>query len=55
MGARHLEIGCGTGTLLEMAIKWRRRRKLPESEIVGVDYAESMLAARATASQRTST
>lgn len=44
MGARHLEIGCGTGTLLEMAIKWRRRRKLPESEVVGVDYAESMLA-----------
>lgn len=43
-GPRHLEVACGTGTLLEMILGWRRRRKLPPSDIVGVDYAEKMLA-----------
>lgn len=43
-GARHLELACGTGTLLELILKWRRWKKLPEVEIVGVDYAEKMLA-----------
>ncbi len=43
-GARHLELACGTGTLLEMMLKWRRRRRLPPTQVVGVDYAESMLA-----------
>lgn len=43
-GPRHLEVACGTGTLLEMALKWRKRRGLPEVEVIGIDYAESMLA-----------
>lgn len=43
-GAKHLEVACGTGTLLEMILKWRQRRKLPESNVVGIDYAPSMLA-----------
>ncbi len=42
-GARHLEIACGTGTLLEMVLNWRRRRSLPEVQVTGIDYAESML------------
>lgn len=44
VGERHLDIACGSGTLLEMVLKWRRRRNLPVGEVVGVDYAESMLA-----------
>lgn len=43
-GPRHLEVACGTGTLLEMVLRWRRWKKLPPSQIIGVDYAESMLA-----------
>ena len=43
-GERHLEVACGTGTLLELILKWRKLKKLPESQIVGVDYAEPMLA-----------
>lgn len=43
-GARHLEVACGTGTLLEMLLKWRAFKRLPPCQIVGVDYAESMLA-----------
>lgn len=43
-GARHLEVACGTGTLLGMILRWRRRRGLPPSAVVGIDYAESMLA-----------
>ena len=43
-GARHLEVACGTGTLLELVLKWRAFRRLPRPQIVGVDYAESMLA-----------
>lgn len=41
---RHLELACGTGTLLELTLWWRRWKSLPEVSIVGVDYAESMLA-----------
>jgi ubiquinone/menaquinone biosynthesis C-methylase UbiE len=44
IGPRHIEIAIGSGTLLQMILKWRRRRKLPHGEIVGIDYAESMLA-----------
>jgi ubiquinone/menaquinone biosynthesis C-methylase UbiE len=44
VGAEHLEVACGTGTLLEMVLRWRRRRGLPVNKVVGVDYAESMLA-----------
>lgn len=43
-GPQHLELACGTGTLLELILRWRRWKKLPLVDIVGVDYAESMLA-----------
>lgn len=43
-GARHLEVACGTGTLLELILRWRQWKKLPTVEIVGIDYAETMLA-----------
>lgn len=43
-GPRHLEVACGTGTLLEMILWWRSWKRLPASKIIGVDYAESMLA-----------
>ena len=42
--ARHLELACGTGTLLEYVLRYRRWKKMPEAQIVGVDYAEPMLA-----------
>ncbi len=43
-GAKHLEVACGTGTLLELVLRWRRWKRLPDTNVVGVDYAESMLA-----------
>jgi len=43
-GARHLELACGTGTLLELLLRWRSWKKLPKVQVVGVDYAEPMLA-----------
>lgn len=43
-GDNHLEVACGTGTLLELVLRWRRWHKLPAVNITGVDYAESMLA-----------
>lgn len=43
-GERHLEVACGTGTLLELILKWRRWKGLPNVRITGIDYAESMLA-----------
>lgn len=43
-GPRHLEVACGTGTLLELILRWRRWKKLPAVAITGVDYAEKMLA-----------
>lgn len=43
-GPRHLEVACGTGTLLELVLHWRRWKKLPAVDLTGVDYAESMLA-----------
>lgn len=42
-GPEHLEVACGTGTLLDLVLRWRRWKGLPEVHIVGVDYAESML------------
>ena len=44
MGKDHLEVACGTGTLLKMILKWRRRKRLPQANVVGIDYAPSMLA-----------
>ena len=43
-GPRHLEVACGTGTLLGLVLRWRRLRGLPEVQISGIDYAEPMLA-----------
>lgn len=43
-GPRHLEMACGTGTLLELILRWRRWKNLPTVDITGVDYAEAMLA-----------
>jgi ubiquinone/menaquinone biosynthesis C-methylase UbiE len=43
-GSRHMEVACGTGTLLELVLRWRSWKKLRTEHIVGVDYAESMLA-----------
>ena len=43
-GPRHLELACGTGTLLDMVLRYRAWKKLPQVSIVGVDYAEPMLA-----------
>lgn len=43
-GTDHLEVACGTGTLLDLILRWRRWKKLPAAQIVGIDYAESMLA-----------
>jgi ubiquinone/menaquinone biosynthesis C-methylase UbiE len=43
-GPRHLEVACGTGTLLELMLHWRRWKKLPKVNVTGVDYAEPMLA-----------
>jgi len=42
-GPRHLEVACGSGTLLEMVLRWRKWKGLPDVQVVGVDYAESML------------
>jgi ubiquinone/menaquinone biosynthesis C-methylase UbiE len=43
-GKNHIEIACGTGTLLDLFLRWRRWHKLPKVDITGIDYAESMLA-----------
>ncbi len=43
-GPEHLEVACGTGTLLEMILRWRRWKKLPKVKVMGIDYAPSMLA-----------
>lgn len=43
-GERHLEVACGTGTLLELILRWRSWTKQPKSVVTGIDYAESMLA-----------
>lgn len=47
LGRRHLEVACGTGTLLRLVLLWRRWRGLPGCHVVGVDYSPSMLAGAA--------
>ena len=42
-GARHLEVAVGTGTLLDLILRWRRWQGLPTVRIIGIDYAQSML------------
>jgi ubiquinone/menaquinone biosynthesis C-methylase UbiE len=44
IGASHLEVAIGSGTLYSFIARWRQWKKLPPAHIVGVDYAESMLA-----------
>ena len=44
IGENHLEIACGTGTLLDLVLRWRRWKGLPPSKITGIDYAPKMLA-----------
>jgi ubiquinone/menaquinone biosynthesis C-methylase UbiE len=43
-GPNHLEVACGTGTLLELILRWRRWKKMPRVKVTGIDYAPSMLA-----------
>ncbi|MBI2271007.1 MAG: ThiF family adenylyltransferase [Bacteroidetes bacterium] len=43
MGDKHLEAAIGTGTLLDLILKWRRWRKMKPSQIFGFDYADRML------------
>ena len=44
IASRHMEVAIGTGTLFELIMKWRKWKKLPTASIVGIDYAEPMLA-----------
>jgi ubiquinone/menaquinone biosynthesis C-methylase UbiE len=41
---RHLEVAIGSGTLFAIVDRWRRWKHMPAAEVVGVDYAEPMLA-----------
>lgn len=43
IGETHLDVACGTGTLLALAHRFRRWRGDPPSRITGVDYAQAML------------
>ena len=43
-GQKHIEVACGTGTLLELILRWRSWKKMPTAHVVGIDYTESMLA-----------
>ncbi|MEH6625351.1 MAG: class I SAM-dependent methyltransferase [Motiliproteus sp.] len=43
-GEKHIEIACGSGSFLRLLLQWRSWKKLPEVDIVGIDYAEAMLA-----------
>ena len=45
--AEHLEVAIGSGTLLDMVLRWRALRGAPASRISGFDYAEAMLAGAA--------
>jgi len=42
-GPKHIEIGCGSGTLLEIVLYFRKWKKLSQSQITAIDYAEPML------------
>ena len=43
-GENHLEVACGSGTLLDLVLRWRKWKGFPQVRITGFDYAESMLA-----------
>jgi ubiquinone/menaquinone biosynthesis C-methylase UbiE len=44
IGSQHLEVAIGTGTLFGIVLKWRQWKRLPPAHVVGIDYAEPMLA-----------
>ncbi len=44
IGPEHLEAAIGTGTLLNIILKWRKIVGAPKVNILGFDYAERMLA-----------
>lgn len=44
IAARHLEVAIGSGTLYGIIAWWRKWKKLPVAQVVGIDYAEPMLA-----------
>lgn len=44
MADPHLEVAIGSGTLLEIVLRWRRWKGRPAVAISGFDYAEPMLA-----------
>ena len=43
-GPNHLEGACGTGTLLELILRWRKCKNMKPVKVTGIDYAPSMLA-----------
>jgi len=43
ISSNHLEVAIGTGTLLDLTLRWRAWKKLPDAKVTGFDYAESML------------
>ncbi len=43
IGAHHLEVAIGSGSLLDIILRWRRWKGLPQVRIVGFDYAKPML------------
>lgn len=44
MGENHLEVAIGSGTLLDLILKWKKlRRKTIQNTIHGFDYSDKML------------
>ncbi len=43
-GKEHLEVAVGSGSLLDLILKWRALTNKPYSKITAFDYAEKMLA-----------
>jgi ubiquinone/menaquinone biosynthesis C-methylase UbiE len=44
MGARHLEVAIGSGSLTDIILRWRRWKGMPAPAMAGIDYALPMLA-----------
>jgi ubiquinone/menaquinone biosynthesis C-methylase UbiE len=44
IAVHHLEVAIGSGTLFDIMLKWRKWKKMPKAQCVGIDYAERMLA-----------
>ena len=43
VGRRHLEVACGTGSLLHLVLRWRWTKGMPATDVVAMDYADVML------------